>query len=168
MNGRIVSVIVPPYLKDYIIFINGGSHPVPLCESSKLLPGIHASLTPAPKNWHRPLESSNVLFFQIPFNEVIEARKKFYISAENNVRIKMYLAAKFHYDFVSWVSEKHIHENIPIKKAILNFIVDNDISQLKDNYETLAKIFQRWRKDPRKQKEKKIEKKVPDFHRVLA
>lgn len=162
-SGQIVSIKIAPYLKEFFIHKHG-SEPIRASRETKLFMFISRYLTRKPKGWKPPEEEEDSLLIELPHNELIEVRNWNYISPKYFPEIKTYIYGLFYGAFISYMNKRCIHEKPAwsIKYAIINFIDEHNMNWNKTNYETLKKIYYRYRSsDCEKQDEKNNEKILP-------
>jgi hypothetical protein len=160
-NGQIVSVKIQPYLKEFFIHKHG-SEPILAKRETKFFMFISQYLTIQPKNWRPPQESLDTLLIELPKNnDVIDIRKYNYISPRHYGEIKTYIYGLFFGAFISYMNQKVFHENWAIKYAIINFCDEHNMCWSKTNYDTLQKIYYRYRFPGEKIDEKNVKNILP-------
>lgn len=147
-SGITTQIIIRPYLKDYMINKYGeGKHPIPATTRNKLFPFLFSFLTKTPKNY-KPLNPllPGVLSFELPYNEyLVNIRYNSYISREKFGEIQSFLYGIFYNDFTRHMRKVCEIENFTIKKGIIDFCVSNEISFDYANYDSLKRIYLRYR-----------------------
>ncbi len=160
-SGHIVAIQVKPYLKEFIIN-RYGQEPIKATSSTKLFPLFAPFLTHKPVGWKPPEPSENRLLFELPHNKVIDVRSLNYINPRHFPEINSFFYGLFYGQFIRYMNDKVIKLRWQAKYAIINFVDENNISWNKANYETLKKIYYRYR-FPDERNEEKDEKKFPTF-----
>jgi hypothetical protein len=141
----LVSIYLRPYLVDY--FVNFyGEHPIKADEKSKLLPMLAQYLTCAPAKYRPLIPGKNVITFALPYNKTRDIRCYNYISPDNFSKIQSYLYNLFRWHFFDYMDKQCLHKNIPYKVAIINFMDYNNISFDNFQYDSLKRIYFRYRK----------------------
>jgi len=143
-SGHIVAVNIRPYLKDYLIN-RFGKEPIKATMRNKLFPFLVKFLTPIPKRWRPPVKEEGTLLIELPFNDAVNIRHLNYINPRHYVKINTYLYGLFYYHFIEYMNEKVIEKRWQIKYAIVNFIDVNNMNWDCTNYETLKRIYYRYR-----------------------
>ena len=145
----LVSVEIKPYLVDYFKHHYGG-HPIKVNSRSKLLPFIHDHLSRPPVKY-RPLKNENkILTFQLPWNKIIDIRKLNYISPRKHKLFNTYFYNKFHHHFTTYMNEACNENNCSYKTAIENFMLENCISFDRFQYDSLKRLYLRYRQTYKK------------------
>lgn len=143
-NPVLVSVEIKPYLVDYCKHYYG-EHPI-IVSKTDLLPFIHDHLSRPPVNY-RPLKNEDkILTFQLPWNKVMDIRKLNYISPRKHKLFNTYFYHLFKHHFVTYMNRSCIDNNLPYKTAIINFMEENSISYDRFQYDSLKRIYLRYRK----------------------
>ena len=174
-SGIIVSVKTRPYLKDWIVEKYGaGEEPVKASSSNKLFPLLAQYLSHKPNDWKPPKQTDDSVLFELPYNEVFEVRNMSFIHEKNFPEISSFFYGMFHTSFVRYMNEKCFSENRKrwrFKYAIYRFMDENNISIDKINYDSLKRIYLRYRKqfsdyDEKifDERPKKIKKISPNSH----
>jgi hypothetical protein len=157
-SGQIVAIKIPPYLKEFFIYKHG-AEPIKATRETKFFIFISQYLTRKPKGWKPPVTSDDTMLIELPHNEVLEVRTYCYISEKNMPEVKTYIYGLFFGAFISYMNEKVLNQEWAIKYAIINFCDEHNMSWTKTNYETLQKIYYRYRfPEGERTDKKKIEK----------
>ena len=146
-SGQIVSIKIAPYLKEFFIYKHG-AEPIRATRETKFFMFICQFLSRKPKKgWKPPVVSEDTLLVELPYNEFIKIRDYCYINPRFYPEIKTYIYGLFYGAFISYMNKRCIHEKPAwsIKYAIINFIDEFNMSWNKTNYETLKKIYYRYR-----------------------
>ncbi len=154
-SGQIISLKIPPYLKEFFVFRHG-VEPIRASSETKFFMFLVQYLTHKPVGWKMPVESADTLLVELPYNKLINVRTLNYISPKHFPEIKTYIYGLFYGAFISYMNNKVIREHWSIKYAIINFIDEHNMSWNKTNYETLKKIFDRYRNPESKKKKENI------------
>jgi hypothetical protein len=85
------------------------------------------------------------LHIRLPFNKVINKSKLGYFSEQSMRKIKDYIYGIFYAQFIDYMYDKVVVGGWNVKYAIVNFIDKFDMQWNPTNYETLRKIFDRYR-----------------------
>ena len=159
-SGEIVEIKIKPYLKEYFTNMYG-SEPIQATTANKLFPFLLQYLTHRPSGWKPPESKKDNLLFELPYSEHVNVRSLNYISPKHFPEIRSFLYGKFWGDFISYMNQKVFKKRWQQKAAIIHFMLDNDMSWDKVDYETLKKIYYRYLYD--NGKKKKNAKKVDQF-----
>jgi hypothetical protein len=143
-SGQIVSIKITPYLKEYFIYRHG-CEPIKASRETKFFMFMARYLEHKPVKWKMPDESDDTLLIELPYNEIIDVRNLCYISPKYYPEIKSYVYGLFYGAFISYMNPRVIKEHWSIKYSIVNFIDEHNMSWNKTNYETLKKIYDRYR-----------------------
>jgi len=172
-SGIIIAVKTRPYLKDYIVNRYGnGSEPVKASTANKIFPLLSQFLTHKPKEWKLPESSQDTILFELPYNELLNVRTLCYIHEDHFPGITSFFYGMFHTHFVTYMNNKCLDKSPRwrFKYAIYNFMDEYEISIDKVNYDSLKRIYLRYRKqlcdfDEREfdERPKKNRKKVNQF-----
>lgn len=144
-NPVYVSIYMRPYLVDYLVHYYG-EHPVKADKKSKLLPLLADFLTHTPANYRPLIPGPNLITFELPYNHVRDIRRLNYISPNNFSKIQSHLYHMFCWHFFEYMDKCCLHDNIPFKTAIINFMDYNNISFDHFQYDSLKRIYFRHRK----------------------
>ncbi len=143
-NPIYVSIEIRPYLVDYFKHYFG-EHPIKVDESSKLLQLFHKYLTHFPPHYKPLKPGPKLITFELPYNKVIDIRKYNYISPVHFPEIQSWLYGMFYNDFILYMNEQCLHSNLPIKSSIITFMESNDISFDRFQYDSLKRLYYRYR-----------------------
>ena len=154
-SGQIVAVKIPPYLKEFFIHRHG-DEPIKATQATKFFVVLAQYLTHKPKGWKLPVITEDTLLIELPYNKVINVRSMNYIPECSMPEIKKYIYGLFYGAFISYMNDKVLKDHWSIKYAIINFIDEHNMNWNKTNYETLKKIFDRYRHPEQKKDEKKL------------
>lgn len=144
-NPILVSVEVSPYLAEYLKHYYG-EHPIKANTKSNIYPFISRFIQPSPPNY-RPLKPSRkILTFELPYNEVHDIRKKNYIPERCFSTIQTHFRHIFLHNFIHHMDQHCLIGNMPYKTAIINFMEENEISFDYFQYDSLKRIYLRYRK----------------------
>jgi hypothetical protein len=152
-----VAIILPPYLKQFFIY-KYGREPVKLRESSKLYAIIIRYLGHIPGGWQIPESSDNILRIKLPYNPLINKSNLGYFSKNSTREIKNWLFGIFYGQLITYLHDKVICEKWSLKYAIINFCDKYDMTWNAKTYETLRKIFERYRNPDRIKKHRQRKK----------
>lgn len=158
-SGHIVAIKLRPYLKDFFINRCGETEPVKATITNKLFPYLVQYLTPKPKNWKPPVSAPDILLIELPYNNYINSRTLNYINPRNYTAIKSYFYGLFYARFIDYMNDRVLLKKWQVKYAIMNFIDENNISYNNANYDSLKRIFYRYR-FPESEKKKEKSKNI--------
>jgi hypothetical protein len=140
-----VEIKLKPYLKEYIECKLANRYDE---RNNLILTIIKPFLERIPSDY-KPKKSTcqdEILEIKIPIHMKCETRDgKFYISEENQDNIERIVYAHFKDALFSYIDDK-IRYNSEIKKCLLQFCSDNNITFNNTNYDTLKKAYYRARK----------------------
>ncbi|MBA7531870.1 hypothetical protein ES705_24094 [subsurface metagenome] len=172
-SGIIVGIRTRPYMKDYIVSKYGlGSEPVRATTSNKVFPLLSQYLTHKPVNWRPPQAAEDIILFELPYNEVLNVRTRCYIHEDNFPEITSFFYGMFYTHFINYMNSKCLDQKKiwRFKYAIYNFMDENSISIDNINYDSLKRIYLRYRKQFENfnerefdERSKKKQKKVNHF-----
>lgn len=154
-SGEIIGVKIQPYLKEFFIHRHG-PEPIKATQATKFFVVLAQYLTNKGKGWRPPISNDEILLIELPFNKILNVRSRNYIPEHSMPEIRKYLYGLFYGAFISYMNDKVLRDNWAIKYAIINFIDEHDMSWDKTNYETLKKIYDRYRHPKQKKDEKKL------------
>jgi len=191
-SGQIVSIKIPPYLKEFFIHRHG-AEPIKATQATKFFVVLAQYLTNKSKGisliksdydhkiklagdnttevirleeekekkikaikYKLPITEEDTMLVELPYNKVINVRSMNYIPECSMPEIKKYIYGLFYGSFISYMNNKVLREHWSIKYAIINFIDEHDMNWNKTNYETLKKIFDRYRHPEPKKDEKML------------
>jgi hypothetical protein len=143
-SGQIVAIKIQSYLKEFFIFRHG-PEPIKAVRETKLFMFISPYLSKKPKTWKPPVPSDDTLLIELPYNEVIEVRTYCHIADKYMPEIRTYIYGLFWGTFINYMNQKVIGEKWAIKYAIIQFCDSHNMNWGKTNYETLQKIYYRYR-----------------------
>lgn len=158
-SGQIVAIKIPPYLKEYFVF-KYGAEPIKAYRETKIFMFISRYLARKPKKWKPPIASDDTLLIELPYNEVIDIRTLCHIAEKNMPEIKTFIYGLFWGEFIDYMNRKTFKENWTMKYAIINFCNDHNMNWGKTNYDTLQKIYYRYRKPENQKIDEKNEEKL--------
>jgi hypothetical protein len=174
-SGIIVAVKTKPYLKDYIVFSHGGTEPVKATMANKLYPMLSRYIIRRPIGWKPPEASDDTILFELPYNKIMDARQHCYISPDNFSDISAFFYGLFYTHLIIYMNENCLGEKNKwqFKYGIVKFMDDNNICFDKINYDSIKRIYQRYRKqfedyDENKFVAKKRKKIFPTSRPVFA
>ncbi len=144
-SGHIVSIKIRPYLKDYFVNRFGGSEPIKATTTNKLFTFLIQYLTPKPKKWKLPVSADDILLIELPYNDELNIRCHNYIHPRHNTAITSYFYGLFYAQFIEYMNRKCLENQWQVKYAIINFIDKNNISWCRVNYDSLKRIYYRYR-----------------------
>ena len=143
-SDRIVKLKIHPYLKEYYIH-RFGPEPIKAKLKTKLFRLIFNYLVRIPFNWRPPVSSEDTLLIELPYSDYIDVRSMCYIDPCSYGKISTLLYNLFYCDYVRYMDKCVYKGKKDIKTSIEEFIDVNQMSWDKTNYETLKKIYQRYR-----------------------
>lgn len=158
-SGHIVCIKIKPYLKDFFINRFEGKEPIRATVTNKLFTFLISYLTPKPKGWKMPVAASDMLLIELPFNNELNIRCHNYINPRHYPVITSYFYGLFYAKFIKYMNEKVIEQQWQVKYAIINFIDENNIKWDWANYDSLKRIYYRYR-FPESDKFKDIQKNI--------
>lgn len=147
-SGIIVSVKTKSYLKDYIINKYGeeGSETVKATSANKLFPLIARHLTRKPAGWKPPVSNSENLLLELPYSDRLDITTLCYIDREHFVEINSFLYGMFYCHFTTDMNDMCLKKKWSYKYSIMHFMDSNGISYSKIEYDSLKRIYARYRK----------------------
>lgn len=154
-SGQIVAIKIPPYLKEFFIHRHG-AEPIKATQATKFFVVLAQYLAHKTNKWKPPVASEDTLLIELPYNKVINVRSMNYIPESSMPEIKKYIYGLFYGSYISYMNNKVLRERWSIKYTIINFIDEHDMNWNKTNYETLKKIFDRYRHPEPKKDEKML------------
>ena len=157
MSEITVDVKIRPYLKEYIVN-RYGSEPVAATSANKVFPVLAEFLTKVPRDYKPFYNSLNYVRFGLPHNKIIEVRSMNYIHPLHFGKIQTYFYGLFQFDFLNFMNKFVVQEGYPIKTSIINFCELNNMSFDTANYDSLKRIYLRYRRNA-----ENTAKKVPTF-----
>lgn len=143
-NPVLVSVEIKPYLVDYCRYYYGND-PI-IVSKTDLFPFIHDQLSRPPLNYRPVKDSEKKLTFQLPWNKVRDIRKLNYITPRKYKLFNTYFYHLFKNHFVTYMNKACIDNNLPYKTAIISFMEETSISYDRFQYDSLKRIYLRYRK----------------------
>jgi len=161
-----IDIQLRPYLKEYI----DCKFSLRYDERNNL---VHAIIKPfikrIPLNY-KPKECEKnkvILTIEIPKHMRVETRDgKYYIPDESQKDIERIIYAHFKDALFSFIDDKIRYTN-EIKKCILQFCSDNNITFDETNYETLKKAYYRSKEKKKEKKEKSFPKSFPNLSLIF-
>ena len=150
-SGIIVAVKTKPYLKDYIIFKYGGQEPVKATIPNKLFPMLSRYLTKKPVGWRIPVATEDTILFELPFTDskFLDIRSHCYINPKHFKDISSFFYGLFYSEYTIYMNKHCIDKERGIlwqfKYGIINFMDSNNICFDKINYDSIKRIYQRYR-----------------------
>lgn len=139
------------YLADYIIHYYG-EHPIKLDAKSRIYPFISRFITPAPIKFKQVKPGPGLVTFELPYNEVQDVRRLNFIHPRSYSSIQTYFYNLFHANFILYMNNACISNDIPYKDAIITFMDINELTFDKCQYDSLKRIYLRHRKQVLKNK----------------
>lgn len=156
-----VKIKLKPYLKEYV-----ECRYLPTFADPKnfLRVVVKPFLERIPKNYqYKPCSDSNAITLSVPLlSDTYIGDGKVYISDKNQAHIERIIYAHFKDALVAYVDDKVRYE-VEIKKCLLQFCSDCQITFNDTNYETLKKMYYRSKKS-----DKNISFSVPKLSRALT
>jgi len=143
-SGEIVAIKIKTYLKDYFTH-KFGEEPIKATNDNKLFPFLLRYLKPKPKKWKPPVSSSDILLLELPFNRSVNIRHCNYIHSKDFSSISSFFYGIFWSNFIEYMNKKVIDERWQIKYSIIHFMDTNNIQFDKVNYDSLKRIYYRYR-----------------------
>jgi hypothetical protein len=144
-SGQIVCIKTRPYLKDFFINRYGPGEPIKATCTNKLFPFLIEFLTQKPKDWKPPVADNFLLLIELPYTDSINVRCRNYIHPNNYPAINSFIYGLFYAQFIQYMNEKVIEQQWQIKYAVINFVDQNNMKWDTSNYDTLKRIFYRYR-----------------------
>lgn len=145
-SGITVRVKMKSYLQDYVIHRYGGE-PIKATSSNKLFPLLFPYLGKTPADYKHSMEG---VAFELPYNELLNIRYNNYIAPKYFSEIQSYFYGIFFHDFVKYMNQMVLSEDMPIKTAIINFCLEREISFDRVSYDSLKRIYLRYRRKAEK------------------
>jgi hypothetical protein len=147
-SGIIVAVKTKPYLRDYIVKKYGSTEPVKATISNKLFPMLSRYLSKKPIGWRPPEAGNDTLLFELPYttDRFLDTRNYCFINPDHFTEINSFLYGMFYCDFTEFVNNKCIKLKWGYRFAIINFMEVNEISFDKIEYDSLKRLYYRYRK----------------------
>jgi hypothetical protein len=143
-SGQIVLVKILPYLKEYFIH-RFGSEPIKATRDTKIFIILAPYLIRIPSKWRPPVSCDDGLLIELPYSHLINIQKYCYIDPRSYARINKKIYNLFCADLVMYVNHNVFEHNCEIQKAINDFIDLNEMNWDKTNFDTLKKIYYRYR-----------------------
>ncbi len=157
-SNQTVYIQLRPYLKDYFVK-KLGPEPIKATSKNKLFILLLPYLTKVPKNYNPSnFKDNKFLLLELPFNELVNVRCYNYIDPKNYGEIQSYFYGIFYHDFTRTVNKYHIDQGMNIKNSIILFCEENDVNFDYTNYDSLKRIYLRYRKRLKKVNQKLGEK----------
>jgi hypothetical protein len=148
-SGILVEVKLRPYLQDYVINKYEGDPVVKATAKNKIFPLLFPYLSKIPSDY-KPLK--DCIKFELPWNHMIDVKTYQYIHPKYFGDIQSYFYGIFYVEFVSYMNHAFYEENLQLKTSIINFCLDHEISFDNANYDSLKRIYSRYRYTDNKKK----------------
>lgn len=144
-NPVLVSVEVPPYLAQYLMHYYG-EHPIKARKKTRIFSFISDHVQQTPVHYRPPKPSNKLVTFELPYNRRYDIRRMNYIPPRHFPAIKNYFRNIFLHNFIHHMDEHCLKGNMQYKTAIINFMDENEISFDYFQYDSLKRIYFRYRK----------------------
>lgn len=144
-SGITVIVKLKPYLKEWVLK-RYGPEPVRASSSNKIFPMLAGYLSSVPADYKPIHPDSKHIAFELPYNKILDIRNKSYISPKYYGQIQSFFYGQFYFDFVLWMNKCVIDQRFSFKWSIVQYCVENDISFDHANYDSLKRLYLRYRK----------------------
>jgi hypothetical protein len=144
-----VVIKLRPYLRDWVVNEYGldNDEPVLATQGNKLFPFLSTYLTKVPSKHKDHLPDREHLRIYLPYNEVIRVRNLLFINKDHYPEIQSFFYGRFYCKFILFMNDRHIKQKLNIKPCINDFCRLNNINFDKVNYDSLKRIYHRYRND---------------------
>ena len=143
-----VSIRLRPYLRDWVINNYGvdAMEPVLATQGNKLFPFISSYLTKVPEKYKEPI-GKEYLRIYLPFNNVMQVRNLQYIDKDHYAEIQSFFYGRFYTKFILYMNDHYLKHRFQIKPSIIKFCEENNINFDYANFDSLKRIYSRYRND---------------------